>query len=112
MCARAPRRSARIMICGSSVSGEIATGAVAPRRYSERTMPQPRLVTGDLTQIEDALAAAVAEARAASPLGRITVLIGSSLLRPYLRRAFAARGIAQINVRFVMPHELAAELSA
>ncbi len=74
-------------------------------------MPPAEIVTGALVQIEDALADAVQRARAADPLAPVTVLVGHVLLRPYLRRMLAARGIAQLNVNFVQPHELAEQLA-
>lgn len=69
------------------------------------------LTLGPLPELEDALAASVAGARREDPLGPITVLIGSVLLRPYLRRALALRGVPLLNVAFVRPHELALTLS-
>jgi RecB family exonuclease len=74
-------------------------------------MPPPRLITGTIAQLEDALASAVSSARASDPLAPVTVLIGHVLLRPYLRRALALRGVAQVNVRYLRPYELAMELS-
>ncbi len=74
-------------------------------------MPRPRLILGTLERLEDALSDAVARARPDDALAPVTVLIGQALLRPYLQRRLAARGIAQINVRFMLPHELAAELA-
>ena len=74
-------------------------------------MPFPSLVTGSIAQLEDALADAMTSARAGDPLAPVTVLVGHVLLRPYLRRALALRGVPQINVRYVRPHELAQEMS-
>src|SRR5256885_4534526 len=74
-------------------------------------MPQARLILGTLDRLEAALAEAIARARPDDPLAPVTVLVGHVLLRPYLRRALAMRGIAQLNVRFVLPYELAAELA-
>ncbi|MDE3095276.1 MAG: PD-(D/E)XK nuclease family protein [Chloroflexota bacterium] len=74
-------------------------------------MPRPRLIMGDLAAIEDALAAAIGGARPDDALAPVTVLVGHALLRPYLRRALARRGVAQINVRYLLPRELAAELA-
>jgi len=74
-------------------------------------MAPAEIVTGALAQIEDALADAVERARAADPLAPVTVLVGHVLLRPYLRRMLAARSIAQLNVNFLQPHELAEQLS-
>ncbi|MBF6600841.1 MAG: PD-(D/E)XK nuclease family protein [Dehalococcoidia bacterium] len=75
-------------------------------------MPEPRLITGDLASIEAALAEAIAAARPAGDgLAPVTVLVGHVLLRPYLARALARRGLAQMNVRYVLPLDLAAELA-
>ena len=74
-------------------------------------MPAPRLIIGDLAAIEDALAQAISSARTDDPLAPVTVLVGHVLLRPYLPRALAQRGLAQINVRYLLPHDLAEELS-
>lgn len=74
-------------------------------------MPPPRLITGTVAQLEDALAGAVASARGRDPLGPVTVLVGHVLLRPYLRRTLALRGVPQINVRYRRPHELAMDMS-
>lgn len=71
-------------------------------------MPPARIVRGDLAALEDALAGSVAAARASSsPLAPVTVLVGSVLQRPYLQRMLARRGVAQLNVRFLRPNELA-----
>lgn len=74
-------------------------------------MPAAEIVTGALPELEDALAEAVADARRRDTLGPVTVLVGHVLQRPYLARALAARGVAQLNVRYVRAHELAAQLA-
>ncbi|MEX0749666.1 MAG: hypothetical protein WD359_02570, partial [Dehalococcoidia bacterium] len=74
-------------------------------------MPPPRLITGTIPHLEDALAEAVTSARGDDPLAPVTVLVGHVLLRPYLRRALALRSVAQINVRYLRPHELAQQMS-
>ncbi|HZP57534.1 MAG TPA: PD-(D/E)XK nuclease family protein [Dehalococcoidia bacterium] len=75
-------------------------------------MSLPELVSGSLERLEAALAERILRAREGrDALAPVTVLIGHALLRPYLRRALALRGVPQINVRFLMPHELAAELA-
>ncbi len=66
---------------------------------------------GDLAAIEGALARAVAGARPDDALAPVTVLVGHVLLRPYLRRTLARRGLAQLNVRYVLPQELAEDLA-
>ena len=69
------------------------------------------IVTGTLPELEGALAEAIERARADDRLAPVTVLVGHVLLKRYLPRMLAARGIALLNVRFVRPHELAAELA-
>ena len=70
-------------------------------------MPPAEIVTGTLSELEDALADAIARARKHDPLAPVTVLVGHVLLKRYLPRMIAARGIAHINVRFLRPNELA-----
>ena len=50
-------------------------------------------------------------ARAADPLAPVTVLVGQTLVKRYLPRMLAQRGIAHINVRFVLADELALQLA-
>ncbi len=74
-------------------------------------MPQTTLIIGDLAAIEADLAGRIFAARGAGdPLRPATVLVGSTLLKPYLRRMLAQRGVALLNVRFVRASELAEEL--
>ncbi|HYM15239.1 MAG TPA: PD-(D/E)XK nuclease family protein [Dehalococcoidia bacterium] len=74
-------------------------------------MPPAEIVTGALPELEDALADAVAEARRRDPLGAVTVLVDNVLLRPYLGRTLALRGVPLLNVHIVRPHELAERLA-
>ena len=74
-------------------------------------MPHVRIIAGALPELEDALAEAVESARKGDPLAPVTVVAGHVLLRPYLRRMLAARGVAQINVDYLRPHELAQRLA-
>jgi ATP-dependent helicase/nuclease subunit B len=74
-------------------------------------MSNLRMITGALPQLEDALAEAIAAARRRDALAPITVVIGHVLMRPYLRRTLALRGMPQINVHYVRPHELAQQLA-
>ncbi len=74
-------------------------------------MSNLRIITGELPGLEDALAEAVAGARRGDPLAPVTVVVGHVLLRPYLRRTLALRGVAQINVAYARPHELAQRLA-
>lgn len=82
------------------------------RPYTCANMPHTTLITGDLAALEDELAAAVSAARSEGDvLSPVTVLIGNVLLRPYLRRMLARRGVPLLNVRFLRPNELAQDLS-
>lgn len=82
------------------------------RAYTCANMPHTTLVTGDLSSLEDELTAAVGALRAAGdPLAPVTVLVGHVLLRPYLRRLLARRGVPLLNVRFLRPNELASDLA-
>ena len=74
-------------------------------------MSTARIVTGTLSELEDALAVAVEHARPGDPLAPLTVLVGQSLLKSYLPRMLAKRGIALINVRFMLAHQLAIMLA-
>jgi ATP-dependent helicase/nuclease subunit B len=74
-------------------------------------MPPVEIVTGALPELEDALADAVASARHLDPLGPVTVLVDNVLLRPYLSRALALRGVPLINAQFLRPNELAERLA-
>ncbi len=74
-------------------------------------MPPAEIVTGTLAELEDALADAIVSARKGDSLAPVTVMVGHVLLKRYLPRMLAARGIAHLNVRFVRPNELAASLS-
>lgn len=74
-------------------------------------MADPNFVIRPLAELEEALAAEVRSARAGDPLAPVTVLVGHVLLRPYLRRMLARRGVAHLNVRFVRPNELALAMS-
>lgn len=74
-------------------------------------MPPVEIVTGTLAELEDALVDAIVRAREADPLAPVTVMVGHVLLKRYLPRMLAARGVAHLNVRFVRPNELAEALS-
>src|SRR5437660_8611255 len=74
-------------------------------------MPPAEIVTGTLADIEDAFADAVVAARERDRLAPVTVMVGHVLLKRYLPRMLATRRIAQINVRYVRPNELAEQLS-
>jgi len=69
-------------------------------------MAPPRLVTGSLPDLERALAREVAAAQENDPLAPVTVLVGGTLLRPYLRRRLAELTGGHLGVEFVTPAEL------
>jgi len=66
----------------------------------------PRLITGSLPALERALAREVAVAQQSDPLAPVTVLVGGTLLRPYLRRRLAELTGGHLGVAFVTPGEL------
>jgi ATP-dependent helicase/nuclease subunit B len=70
------------------------------------------VIRGRPGELGVSLAERVAELRAADPLEPITVLVGSSLQRPFLQRSLAARLGAHANVRILMPGDLALLLGA
>lgn len=69
-----------------------------------------RLITGPRAALEDALAATVRDAKAPDPFAPVTVLVGETLLRPYLRRRLAELLGGHLGVTFVTPGELALRL--
>src|SRR4051794_788263 len=69
-----------------------------------------RVISGDPTALEQALAAGVQRAQDADALSSIGVLLGGTLQRPYLQRRLAELLNGIVNVRFLMPSELAMEL--
>lgn len=74
-------------------------------------MPAPTLILGPLPGLEDALGDAISAAQEPDPLAPVTVLVGQSLLKRYLPRALAMRGVPHINVRYVLPDELTESLA-
>lgn len=52
-------------------------------------MPTPTLLTAPLPALEQVLADAIATVKIDNPLAPVTVLIGGTLLRPYLQRRMA-----------------------
>ena len=72
---------------------------------------KPQLIRGPLAALEARLAADVRAYRARAPLAPLTILIGSSLLRPYLRRRLAELHGGLINVRLLTMHDLSSYLS-
>lgn len=72
---------------------------------------QPHLIRGPLAALEARLATDVCAYRAHAALAPLTILIGSSLLRPYLRRRFAELHGGLINVRLLTIRDLSSYLS-
>ncbi len=70
------------------------------------------VITGRPADLAGRLAERVAELRRGDPLSPITVLVGSSLQRPWLARFLAARLGAHANLRILMPGDLALLLGA
>ena len=77
-----------------------------------RVPPSHRLITGPRAALELALAQAVKNAKASDPFAAVTVLVGETLLRPYLRRRIAEILGGHVNVEIVTPGELAMTLGA
>ena len=73
-------------------------------------MPPLSLITGPPSALDAALAAEIRTHKSANPLAPITVLVGGSLLRPFLRARLATLLDGHINVRVVTPAELALRL--
>lgn len=71
-----------------------------------------RVISGQPAALGSALADRVAELRREDPLSPITVLVGTSLQRPFLARSLAARLGGHASVRILMPGDLALLLGA
>lgn len=85
-------------------------GLVSPSPH--RVTPSHRLITGPRAALELALAQAVKDAKADDPFAAVTVLVGETLLRPYLRRRIAEILGGHVNVEIVTPGELAMTLGS
>jgi RecB family exonuclease len=70
------------------------------------------VISGPPRSLREGVATRVHELRSVDPLSPITVLVGSSLQRPYLQRWLAARLGAHANVRILMPGDVALLLGA
>jgi len=70
------------------------------------------VLSGPPAALREALAERVAELRREDPLAPMTVLVGTSLQRPFLARWLAARLGGHANVRILMPGDLALLLGA
>ncbi len=72
---------------------------------------KPQLIHGSLAALEVRLADDVRAYRQSAPFAPLTILIGSNLLRPYLRRRLTELHGGLINVQFRTVRELANSLS-
>ncbi len=105
---------APLRLCVKKQSPESHRAATLPDAHTLvylPNMPESHAIHGPLRAIEDAFADAVVAARPSDPLAPLTVLVGQTLLKRYLPRMLARRGIAHINVNFVMPDQLALQLA-
>ncbi len=75
-------------------------------------MKPPLIIRGALDALEARLAGDIDTRRRRDPLSPLTVLVGSTLLRPYLRHRLAELCGGLINVRFVTFDDLASNLAA
>ena len=75
-------------------------------------MPPANILLGTLPQLEQALAEAIARAKAGDPLAPVSVLVDNSLLKQQLPRSLARSGQSHLNVRYVRPDELARQLAS
>ena len=73
-------------------------------------MPTPTVITASAPALERALADAIRDAKTDDPLAPVTVLVGGTLLRPYLQRRMATLLGGHANVAFVTAAELALQL--
>lgn len=73
-------------------------------------MPIPTVITAPVPGLEQALADAIRSAKTDDPLAPVTVLVGGTLLRPYLQRRMATLLGGHANVAFVTAAELAVQL--
>jgi RecB family exonuclease len=72
----------------------------------------PRLIVGPPAALEHALAAEISRAKGGDPLTPVTILVGNTLLRPYLQRRLADPGLlgGHINLEIVTFADLALKL--
>jgi ATP-dependent helicase/DNAse subunit B len=76
------------------------------------SLKSPLIIRGSLDALEARLVADIDARRARDPLGALTVLVGSTLLRPYLRQRLTELRGSLINVRFTTFDDLASGLAA
>src|SRR3954454_6284722 len=72
--------------------------------------PAHRIVTGPVAAIEPALVEHAFAAKRGDPLKPVVILVGETLLRPYLRRRLAELGGPHLNVHVVTPDEFGLRL--
>jgi hypothetical protein len=70
------------------------------------------VICGPPVELREAIAGRVRALRGVDPLSPINVLVGASLQRPWLHRSLAAALGAHVNVRILMPGDLALLLGA
>src|SRR3954449_2104290 len=68
------------------------------------------LATGSRHAVERSLAGAVRARRERDPLAPLPIVVGGTLMRPYLRRRLAVLTGGQLNVRLMTVGELGARL--
>src|SRR3954454_16960840 len=73
-------------------------------------MPSLTLITAPPQALDEILAAETQRAKADHPLAPVTILVGGTLLRPFLRARLATLLDGHINVSVVTPSELALRL--
>ncbi len=73
---------------------------------------RPQIIRGPLAALEARLADDVRALRRQSPLAPLTILIGSTLLRPYLRHRLAELHGGLLNLRLMTMHDLASSLAS
>src|SRR3954464_12526435 len=64
-------------------------------------MPELRLLTGSRRALERCLAAEVRSQRESDPLTPLCIVVGTTLMRPYLRRRLAVLTGGHLNVRLM-----------
>ena len=74
------------------------------------SMPHPRLLTGSRRALERHLADEVRAQRARDPLAPLPIVVGGTLMRPYLRRRLAELTGGHLNVRLMTVGELGLRL--
>jgi len=76
----------------------------------EQSSNKPRLILGPPAELELALAETVKSQKAGDPLAPVTILVGNTLLRPYLQRRLATMLGGWVNVQMLTFAELGLKL--